>query len=498
MTTPIAQTSHDQPTREKLPPVERSDEQVKAPSSTSPQLPEDDLVAPAPSVKHSGPQPTERQKAMGKWIYEHRHATDGFAGYMGYQIVRNMLAAVPYAFATAGVWLGFQKAHEWGQNNAVAKKMAQGMEAKAALDAVKLAPTLGMRFAASPARDIAMIAAGFTFYRGTLKVVRFMKERLFNPHHSEEQSIQEVQNFGQNLKDTIHEVSPAEAASTPVAAFALGLGRRLWNPAEFLKPLGEEAAKHKVTGMFKPGFEALKVAEKAAGREYTRWQHIKNVFSKPGGYLVEAGIVAASFVPFFELGDRRYKDAQVSRGIWLNDPSSLVRKSDEQAKRELDENAVFASASPHQDKLHDQMAKKSAESMKATGHLRPADPPTFTCFAMRRVVPTFLGIGAYVAGKRLAYLGMGNIPENYDAAAKGFGGFLKNLGKISLIEGAATSLFWLNSSVIDKYEPWYDKNFKDSKPKPLTDEQIRRHYEELKARLDAKERDRAGSQTTVA
>lgn len=512
MTTPIAQTSHDQPTREKLPPVERSDEQVKAPSSTSPQLPEDDLVAPTPSVKHSGPQPTERQKAMGKWIYEHRHATDGFAGYMGYQIVRNMLAAVPYAFATAGVWLGFQKAHEWGQNNAVAKKMAQGMEAKAALDAVKLAPTLGMRFAASPARDIAMIAAGFTFYRGTLKVVRFMKERLFNPHHIEEQSIQEVQNFGQNLKDTIHEVSPAEAASTPVAAFALGLGRRLWNSTVHGEGLAKkfvndgmepaaataESKKFLVTGLYKSGFKAIKAAEEGLGREYTRWQHIKNVFSKPGGYLVEAGIVAASFVPFFELGDRRYKDAQVSRGIWLNDPSSLVRKSDEQAKRELDENAVFASASPHQDKLHDQMAKKSAESMKATGHLRPADPPTFTCFAMRRVVPTFLGIGAYVAGKRLAYLGMGNIQENYDVAAKGFGGFLKNLGKISLIEGAATSLFWLNSSVIDKYEPWYDKNFKDSKPKPLTDEQVRRHYEELKARLDAKERERTGSQTTVA
>ena len=66
------------------------------------------------------------------------------------------------------------------------------------------------------------------------------------------------------------------------------------------------------------------------------------------------------------------------------------------------------------------------------------------------------------------------------------------------VEGAATSLFWLNASVIDKYEPWYDKTFKDSKPKPLTDAEVRRHYAELKDRLDAKERDRAGNQTTVA
>ncbi len=436
-----------------------------------------------PSVNHKLLQVASQSDVeWGKWVHKHKNATESLGGFLGYQIIRNALAAIPYGVATAGVWLGMEK---------IAEKTADKNPNIAS----------AMR---SPLRDVVMIAAGFTLFRGTLKVVRFMKERLFNPAHTEEQSIQEVQNFKENLKDTFREVAPAEVASTPAAAIALGIGRRFWNPAAFIEKAtgvvgkSDEVRKaavnqHAVTGLFKSSYHGG-----------NRWEHIKRVFGKKGGYLQEAGIVAASFVPFFELGDRRYKDAQVSRGIWLNDPTSLVRKSDEQAKAELVEGAAYIDSQKPDNhvtdstsRIQNDLVRKSAESLHATGHLRPTDAPTFGCFAMRRVVPTFMGIGAYVAGKRLAYLGMGTIPENYNVNKKGLGGFLSNLGKIALIEGAATSLFWLNSSVIDKFEPWYDKTFKDNKAKPLTDQEMRKHYLELQAKLDAKEMERKGGMTSV-
>lgn len=412
--------------------------------------------------------PTPDQVALGKWIHKHRNATEGLGGFLGYQIIRNSLAAIPYGIATAGVWLGMQKLAEHSE-----KGLPKGQES-----------FIGKTMR-SPLRDVAMIAAGFTLFRGTLKVVRYMKERLFDPQHTEEQTIQEVRDLKGNLIDTLKEVAPAELASTPTAAIALGIGRRFWDPKAYLNKAhanGNEALQHSVTGLFKASYPGG-----------SRWEHIKRVFGKKGGYAQEAAIVATSFVPFFELADRRYKDAQVARGVWLNDPTSLVRKSDEQAKAELQEGQELLKASEpadHASFVRNEMARKSAESLHATGHLRPSDTPTLGCFAMRRVVPTFLGIGAYVAGKRLAYMGMGTIPENYNKAATGVGGFLRNLGRIAMIEGAATSLFWLNASVIDKYEPWYDKTFKDGQAKPLSNQEVLKHYRELQARLDAKEQER--------
>jgi hypothetical protein len=450
MSTPIAQTTQENAAREKLPPVEAV--QAVAPAVSQ-------SLTPAKSVD-------EGSVALGKWVHKHRNATEGLGGFLGYQIIRNSLAAIPYGVATAATWIGLEKIAV-----AAAAKKPDSLLAKAAR---------------SPMRDVAMIAAGFTLFRGTLKTVRYMKERLFNPNHTEEQTINEVQNFGANLKDTLREVTPAEVASTPVAAFALGYGRRFWNPAAYL---GDKAGSHGVTGLFFPKYvkgELVPAMEKGK-----RWQHLKNVYSRAGGYWAEAAIIAASFVPFFELGDRRYKDAQVARGIWLNDPTSLVRKSDEQAAMELAASKHLLADKDNTSDVHD-IVQKSAASLKATGHLRPTDAPTFSCFAMRRVVPTFLGIGAYVAGKRLAYLGMGTMTEHYNPK-----NWLGSLAKMAVVEGAATSLFWINSSVVDKFEPWYDKNFKDSKPKPLTDPEIRRHYAELKERLDAKERDRTG-QASIA
>lgn len=453
-------------------------------AATQPATPNVSAATNAIAARQS--EPTENEIALGKWVHKHRRATEGVGGFLGYQIIRNALAAIPYGVATAAVWLTGEKLAEkslmkanpgWNPADAKTKDLLKHTTNTAAL-------------VRSPLRDVVMIATGFTLFRGTLKVVRYMKERLFDPNHTEEQSIREVQQFGEHLKDTLKEVTPAEVASTPAAAIALGIGRRFYDPQ---KALGTNFDTHSVTGVFRQAFKTAKHGQ-------TPLQRVANVFSSKGGYLKEALITATSFVPFFELGDRRYKDAQVARGIWLNDPTSLVRKSDEQAQAELKAGEAYikASAPNATASVADEMARKSAESLHATGHLRPTDAPTFSCFAMRRVVPTFMGIGAYVAGKRLAYLGMGTIPENYNASKKGFGGFLSNLGKIALIEGAATSLFWLNSSVIDKFEPWYDKTFKDSQPKPLTDQEIRKHYLELQAKLDAKEQERKGGVTSVA
>ncbi len=467
MSTSITQSADTAASRKELPPVEKDVAAALVQGRANEQSIAAEPHHTPPTVANTH-KASERDVAIGKWLYKHRSATEKGAGYLGYQIVRNSLAAIPYGVATAATWMGLEKVAKVAE-----AKHADSFIAKAAR---------------SPMRDVAMIAAGFTLFRGTLKVVRYMKERLFDPHNTEAESIAEVQNFGANLKDTLKEVSPAEIASTPVAAFALGYGRRIWDSKKYLEPLGTEAPKYAVTGLLGEKFKEIESIK------HTKWQHIKNVMgTRKGGLLAEMAIVAASFVPFFELGDRRYKDAQVARGIWLNDPSSLVRKSDIQAKMELAAGEdLFANQNPS--KHQDELLQKSKESFKATGHLRPTDAPTLSCFAMRRVVPTFLGIGTYVAGKRLAYMGLGTMTEHN----KGGRSWLKNLAVMAAVEGAATSLFWLNASVIDKYEPWYDKTFKDSKPKPLTDAEVRRHYAELKDRLDAKERDRAGNQTTVA
>lgn len=409
---------------------------------------------------------SEGEKKIGKWLYKHRHDADTMPGYLGYQIFRNMCAAVPYGIATAATWMGFEKVATMAEKN-----LAKGET------------SLIAQAARSPLRDIAMIAAGFTLFRGTLKMVRYMKESLFNPNHSEEQTIKEVQHFKENIKDSLKEIAPAEIASTPAAAIVLGIGRRFWNPKTYL---GEHATTHGVRGVFSESF-----AKEFSGK---RWDRIKNVFSKKGGYLAEAGIIATSFVPFFELGDRRFKDAQVARGLWLNDPSSLVRKNDEQAKAELKEGQAYLQAGNRAteekkivaaDAPQQNTANGNSHIHHATNYQRPSEAPTLSNFAMRRVVPTFMGIGAYVAGKRLAYLGMGTMPEHNVNGRS----WLKNLGMMALVEGAATSLFWLNSAVIDKFEPWYD-NIVNNKPAPLNDQQMREHYEQLQARLDAKEQDR--------
>jgi hypothetical protein len=378
---------------------------------------------------------------VGGWLYRHRNATEGVGGFLGYQVVRNVAAAIPYGVSTAASWIAFEKLAEKAQGwkNLGNWGGAEGHIAK---------------FARSPARDIAMIAAGFTFYRGTLKLVRSLRERLFDPDHTPETAAYETQHLGRHTWDAIKEIAPAETVSTPVGAFALGFGRRFFDPAK-VEP------EYRVAGVTK--------------RLPSLGERLRTVIAHPKSKLLpEMTIVAGSFIPFFELSDRRYKDAQVARGIWPGDSGSLFKPKASPEQRMLAETDPVA-------------AKKAREelSIEATAGVSTERGPNMLGFIGRRVIPTMLGISAYVAAKRGAYSLMGTMPEHY---TNGW----KSLGKMSLVEGAATSLFMVNATIIDTLEPVYDR-WANKHVKKQEDPKIKKNLEELQAKLNAREREGKGA-----
>jgi hypothetical protein len=294
-----------------------------------------------------------------------------------------------------------------------------------------------------------MIATGFMFFRGTLKLVRSLRERLFDPEHTPETAAYEAQHVGRHAWEALKEIAPAEAVSTPVGAFALGIGRRFYTPPT----------------------EAEFVVKKGAS--------LRNIWLNPKAKLLpEMMIVAGSFIPFFELSDRRYKDVQVARGIWPGNSGSLFKPKATPEQRVLAETDPVA-------------AKKAREelSIEATAGVSTERGPNAIGFIGRRVIPTMLGISAYVAAKRGAYSLMGTMPEHYKNG-------WKSLGKMSLVEGAATSLFMVNATIIDTLEPIYDRwanKHTDTKIKPQPKaqepkvaENLEKLYAELREREQSK------------
>lgn len=397
----------------------------------------------AQSPADARPEPAQPLTGMAKWVHEHRHATDKPAGFIAYQVVRNMLAAIPYGFATIATWAGFEKI----------AKVTEGAE--------KGYFTSGAhKLAKSPLRDIAMIAAGFTLYRGTLKWVRYTKERLFNADHTEEQTKQAVDNFASNLKADFKEIAPAEMNSTPYGAIALGLGRRY---LDGMKDYQNRDAAYKVGHSV---FRNLETGKLQFGSKNFKALFDKVLHPKSMPWS-EAGIFIASFLAFFELSDRLFKDTQIRRGIWNGEHNSLARVSPEKE-------AIRAEQEKEQGLDKDAGYHMAKHGVGQNPKLFTGDP-NLARLMMTRVVSTALGIGAYTLTKRAAYATMGHFTK-----APTF------LGKVA-IEGAATANFFTMSSANDAVESIYKKWSASKEKTPIQ----QKNHEALMAQLNAKERGHA-------
>lgn len=340
--------------------------------------------------------------ATGRWIHTHKNDLDKPAGFLGYQVIRSALASIPYGFATAAVWDGFE---------------ALSQKAKPRFSSAS-------KLLNSPMRDIAMIAVGFTFYRGSIKLIKSIKEQLFNPGNSEEDTIREVQNIGETTLNKIKEIAPAEVNSTPFGAIALGLARRASGLVEGYNQRPEEyviARSHPRTlhfskdgkfGLFfstpdgQSGFKAWK------GDFYKRIVHSKSMM------LADVLAWVGGFIAFFELSDRLYKDVQVRRGIWKGEDHSLTKADDSQK------------------------GASSTNQVKYRGNYPDTfdGDPSLKTLTMNRVIPTIIGISMYAVLKRASYHIWGNF------AGK------QTFTRRALTEAAATTPLFVMNATADVFE----------------------------------------------
>jgi hypothetical protein len=403
--------------------------------------------------------PPQRLTGMAKWVHEHRDVTTKPVGHMTYQVIRNLMAAVPYAIATILTWSGFERLNRYANNKLAAAKTLGDAGKKSSY----FWEGLG-KFARSPIKDIAMIAAGFTLYRGTLRMVRYTKERLFNPNHTEDETRDEVQNFDKHLGDTFKEVAPAEINSTPYGAIALGLGRRYVNGIAGYAdrkeygigqaPLGQHAKAQ--TSVFRNAEGKL-----SFGKE--NWKTFANkVFHSKSMPFAEAAVFITAFLTFFEISDRLFKDVQVRRGVWRGEDNALLRTQPEDAdKRDAAEKKIGL------DKDEDyQLGKHRGQHTKVFG-----GDPNLGRLLMTRVLSTTLGIGAYTFTKRAAYASMGHFTS------------VPTFTQKALIEGLATATFFVMTTSNDVIEGLYKKHI--LKPQEKTSLQQQKH-DELLVRLNEK------------
>lgn len=410
-------------------------------------------------------------QTLGGFIHRHRDATTRPLGHMTYQIARNLAAAVPYGLATALTWTGFEKL-------AARTAGAEAGTVRAGVNAL----------ARSPVRDIAMIAAGFTLYRGTLRFVRYTKERLFNPDNSLEKSVDEIQHFGSHALDTIKEIAPAEINSTPYGAIALGLGRRYLDGIDLMKTrpaadkivgatlanpaAGQQRMLHFLKdGKFRPHLVGT-IAGAAAGR--TPWSEFwHKVGGKASRPWSEAGVFILSFLSFFELSDRLFKDVQVRRGIWHGEPNSLARVQTDDAAAKLQTE-------------HAQGLDRDVDYQRSKKTIHPetfgTSDPNLLRLVFTRVAPTVLGIGAYTFTKRSAYAAMGHFSAKNS--------FLKR----ATVEGLATATFFVMTTANDTFEGLWRKWFQPSQPNTTLTPQQQQNHNELLDRINA----RAPQQSHVA
>lgn len=395
------------------------------------------------TIEHDTPPGATAQK-VGHWIHQHKELPQkNLLGFTGYQFIRSAIAAVPYGASMALTLLGFTKAEMVG--NKMASEAVEGT----------LKHSAGKRmaqFASTPAiKTAGLVATSFTLYRGTSKLVKWITEYLFNPKDSEEKTVAKVRDLPHETWRKVKEIAPAEASSTPIAAVVLGFVCSFFSKGGS-QVKNKDTKQWELKGAIPNELDYTHANFKSKSGFGNKARLMRDVITHPKARFIEqAGIFAIGYSLFFEMGDRLYKDMQIRRDIWPGDPhSTKALKATPDAYEE---------GIQKQQRLEDEGGRKyddSARSAKTT-HLkygRFTEEPSVTRFVFRRVAPTMLGIGAYTAFKfRHAYMVAGDFVYNTSKP------LLRQAPKLALLEGAATSLFFLVPWVAEPWEKSYDKFF---------------------------------------
>jgi len=437
------------------------------------------LPAPPGHHKHDPNPPGATATAIGHWIHNHKTITDtNPVGYTVYQVIRSALACIPYGVSMATTWFGFEKAARFGT------KLSETASSPVAKEfGYRLAQFTSSR----PVRTSAMVATSFSLYRGTSKIGKWVNESLFNPKDTEEQTIKEVQQLPGAVWGKIKEVMPAELASTPVAAVVLGFVTSVFDPTKVPKEfIGSKA-----------GMQAA--MKEGKGLEYFG----KVVFSRPSRFVEQAAINSIGYSLFFELGDRRFKDKQISRGLWGGDSHSIGSQSksspsllsDPPIDGNLKKGDTFSYDFADPEERHTKAPVASPHDSDKLSLL--TSEPSSVRFLFRRVVPTAIAITGYTAFKfRGAPMFLGPMAEGLET--------VKDLPRASWREGAATTLFFMIPFVTDKYVKWYDnlvngleerisgkkiedKGIHEKVLPPEDGHRVKKNYEDLRRALDEKE-----------
>lgn len=425
-------------------------------------------TAPEPAVTApEKPQPGPWAVSIGGWVHRNKDLTDHLGGYTLYQYLRSAAAGIPYGISMPTTWYGMHKLAQAGE------RMQKAGEAAGSAWKSAVGMNLHKFASAKPVVASAMIGTSFTFYRGTSKMGNWVRQHLFDPNDTQDQTIEKVQYFWTDLRSKFHEISPAEIHSTPVAAIVLGFMTSAFDIGKVPEEL-RWLSKDNISKAVKTG---------------TRMGFMRDVIMNPKARFIEqAAINTFGYSLFFELGDRLYKDKQLERRLWQGDPNNISNKEgsadpsasladDEETERQRIINKFGK-------KLHHGQVKRAEPSDKKYGFF--TDEPSLGRFLFRRVLPTSLGITAYTALKmRQSYMWLGGPFPDIRSA--------RDIPKNIWREGAAVSLFFLIPWVSDPWSRIYDNFFaklegKAKEPPEAPSPQIIENNEKLLSKLNEKER----------
>lgn len=397
------------------------------------------------------PMPSAAARSLAEWIHAHKGATSSHpVGYLGYQYVRSAVASVPYGFSMALTYLGF---------NHLSKKFKAMPSAKRLGSPAYYASAF---FSEPIMQTGAMIGTSFTLYRATSKIGKWVNEYLFNPEDSLETTIEKVQQLPAMLKEKAKEVYLPEAHSTLISAFVL---------SALVTIATERGAKGKhLEGVLKDTKAAL---EKNGYFNWDAWKGFwkEGIINPKAEFVPQAAINALGYSLFFELGDRRFKDKQMSRGMWAGRAHSIGSSSKShpsllQPTLEGEEQIQPEQSDPSSALSYDDLTLKekvgelpAGSRMGDTLSVLTSEPSALR-FALRRFIPTAIGIAIYTAIKFRAaplFLGKFKAADVMNGRETGALETLRDVPRHAWREGAATSLFFAIPWITDKYAPAFDK-----------------------------------------
>lgn len=426
--------------------------------------------------------PSKNDEAIGKWIHRHKDLPQkSFLGFTAYQYIRSALASIPYGISMATTLAAFTKLDLIGKS----------MQADTAASGFK--KSFGARLSQfstfNAFRVSALVATSFTLYRGTSKLVKWLTEYLFNPKDSEQRTIEKVHDLPSETIRKVKEIAPAEVSSTPVAALVLGFVTHAFNKAGVTEKnaKGVWELKNSIPNEIDWVHKNFKDAKGWSGK----WGALKNALFHPKARLLEQSLIfGLGYSLFFELGDRLFKDKQIRRGVWAGENHSIkaLKATPDDFQQGIEKQQEESQKGKYADSAR-------AEKPNHEPYSAFTQEPSLTRFALRRVLPTMAGIAAYSAFKfRHAYMLMGDFAYNAKEP------LLKQLPKIALIEGVATSLFFIVPFIAEPWEKMYDSFFSklqkkanDNKVGPENvsqqpvPEHIQKNFAALSDALDKKE-----------